>query len=167
MYHVAVPHSVATLATTTVDDLWSMIPRSSLKNDHHKWHIYYINVTSWWGRVKRVWQDYIMSFDFWFSDWHPPSTNSWWELRTKTCWSCVPDPLQLRPCIYRGDKESPRDLHKGAQSCHQMGRDREVGHSSARLGTASPNTVKRNQCAGPSKEQHHTAHQRGSTHPPH
>ena len=80
---------------------------------------------------------------------------------------CVPDPLQLRPCIHRGDEESPRDLHKGGQSCHQTGRDREVGHSRTRLGTATPYTVEGNHCAGPSEEQHHTAHQRVSTHPPH
>ena len=35
--------------------------------------------------------------------------------------SCVPDPLQLQPCIYRRDEESPRDPHKGAQSSHQTG----------------------------------------------
>ena len=58
--------------------------------------------------------------------------------------------LQLRPCIYTGDKESPRDPHKGAQNCHQTGRDREVGHSRAHLGTASPNTVGGDQRVGPS-----------------
>lgn len=36
MYHVPVTRSLATLAATTVDDLWTMTPRSSLKNDHHK-----------------------------------------------------------------------------------------------------------------------------------
>ena len=35
--------------------------------------------------------------------------------------SCVPDSLQLQPCIYRRDEESPRDPHKGAQSSHQTG----------------------------------------------
>ena len=65
------------------------------------------------------------------------------------------------------DEESPRDPHKGAQSCHQTGRDREVGHSRARLGTTTPNTVGGDQRVGSSKEQHHIAHQRGSTHPPH
>ena len=55
--------------------------------------------------------------------------------------SCVPDPLQLQPCIYRGDEENPWDQHKGAQSCHQTGKDREITHSRARLGTTSPNTV--------------------------
>ena len=46
-----------------------------------------------------------------------------------------PDPLQLRPCIHRGDEK------RGAQCRHQMGSDREVGHSRAHLGTVSPNTV--------------------------
>ena len=77
--------------------------------------------------------------------------------------SCVPNSLQLWPCIYKADEESPWDPHKGAQSCHQTGRDREVSHSRVRLGTASPNTVGEDQRAGPS-EQHHTAHQRDSTH---
>ena len=88
------------------------------------------------------------------------------RLAGKEVGSCVPDPLQLQPCIYRGDEESPRDPHKGAQSCHQTGRDREVSHSRARLGTTIPNTVGEDQRVGPSNE-HHIAHQRGSTHPPH
>ena len=52
----------------------------------------------------------------------------------------------------------------GAQSYHQTGR--ESCHSRAHLGTASPNTVGIDQQTVPSKE-HHTTHQRGSTHPPH
>ena len=44
---------------------------------------------------------------------------------------------------------------------------RTVSHSRARVGTTSPNTVGGDQRAGPSEEQHHTAHQRGSTHSPH
>ena len=31
------------------------------------------------------------------------------------------DPLQLLPCVYRGDEDSPRDPHKGTQSHHQTG----------------------------------------------
>ena len=46
-----------------------------------------------------------------------------------------------------------------------MGRDREVGHSRARLGTSTLNTVEGDQRVGPTKE-HYIAHQRGSTHPP-
>ena len=76
--------------------------------------------------------------------------------------SCVPNSLQLWPCIYKADEESPWDPHKGTQSCHQTGRDREVSHSRVRLATASPNTVGEDQHAGPS-EQHHTAHQRDYT----
>ena len=65
--------------------------------------------------------------------------------------SCVPT-LQLWHCIYRRDEESPRDPHKRAQSCHQMGRDGKVGHSGAHLGTTTSNTVGGDQRVGPSKE---------------
>ena len=56
--------------------------------------------------------------------------------------SCVPDFLQLRH-VHIGEtgKESPRDPHKGAQSCHQTRRDREVGHSRARSGRTTSNAV--------------------------
>ena len=64
----------------------------------------------------------------------------------------LPDTLQLWQCIYRRDEESPRDPHKRAQSCHQTGRDGKVGHSGARLGTTTSNTVGGDQRVGLSKE---------------
>ena len=60
--------------------------------------------------------------------------------------SCVPDPFKLQSCIYGGNEESPQDPHKGAQSCHQTGRGREVSHNRACLGTAAPSTVGGDQC---------------------
>ena len=57
---------------------------------------------------------------------HPPRSadKSQGPRHTGEVGSCVPDPLQLLPCVYRGDEESSRDPHKGTQSHHQTGRQR-------------------------------------------
>ena len=73
---------------------------------------------------------------------HPPDKSQGPRPAGEEVGSCVPDPLQLQHCVYGGDEESPRNLHKGAQSCHQARGDREVSDRRVRLGTASPNTVR-------------------------
>ena len=70
---------------------------------------------------------------------------------------------RLRPCIYIWETKRALDTHIKEHKAATRWGETEVGHRRAHMGTASPNTVEGNQRAGPSD---HTAHQRGSTHPP-
>ena len=89
------------------------------------------------------------------------------------------DPLEKKsgvvcqiPCscghVYIGETKRALETRiKEHKAATRRGKTEKSAIAEHGLGTAAPNTVGGDRHARPSKEQHHIAHQRGSTHPPH